>query len=362
MRNLLRGARAGMLRLFGSRGRTPAKTVLDDVTAFWAQYRLNQDPIVAAAAARYPLIPRPFVATYISTLTAIDGNPRVLEYLDAELGLPGRSLVIVDALLKSGVRVRGARCLDVGCSNGGLLLAARNRGAGFCVGIDASAARLSSARMVCAGTGIEFFEADARGELPSDFDVVFCVDVLEHVPGWPRVIERIDKALAPGGAAFVSIHNAQHPASVLSEPHYGLPGLTLLPHDKARACWEQVRGALGNTLDYEVYEWPSHASLRAAAQGLGLTVAPLASAEWMNARFWEGHFERRAALEADVAAALERLPVPDAEAQILRGAVRDYAALYTRDHERFEPQPEAERLDFYLRYYSQPINVLLRRA
>ena len=89
MRNLLRGARAGMLRLFRSRGRTPAKTVLDDVTAFWTQYRLNRDPIVAAAAARYPLMPQPYVTTYISSLAAIDGNPRVLEYLDRSSGYLG---------------------------------------------------------------------------------------------------------------------------------------------------------------------------------------------------------------------------------------------------------------------------------
>jgi 2-polyprenyl-3-methyl-5-hydroxy-6-metoxy-1,4-benzoquinol methylase len=336
--------------------------VLDDVSAFWVQYRINQEPIVAAAAARYPLIPRSYVTIYISSLASIDGNPRVLEYLDAELGLPGRSLVTLDALVKSGVRVRDARCLDVGCSNGALLLAARTLGAGRCVGIDASAARLNSARMVCAGSGIEFLEGDARDELPADFDLVFCVDVLEHVPGWPRAIERIAKALTPAGAAFVSIHNGRHPASVLSEPHYGVPGLTLLPHDEARACWELVRGALGNTLDYEVYEWPTYADLRALAQGLGLAVAPLAAAEWMNVRFWEGHFERRAALEAGVVAALERLPVPHAETQTLLGAVRDYAMLYTRDHERFAQQPESERLDFYLKYYAQPINVLLRRA
>src|SRR5262249_20835713 len=160
----------------------------------------------------------------------------------------------------------------------------------------------------------EFVEGDARDELPKDFDLIFCVDVLEHVPGWSRVIDRIADALVPGGAAFVSIHNAQHPASVLSEPHYGLPGLTLLPHQDARACWEQVRGALGNTLDYEVYEWPSHATLRAAAQGLGLTVAPLTGVEWMKERFWEGHVERRTKLEDDVAAALQRMPVPGAEA------------------------------------------------
>jgi hypothetical protein len=67
-------------------------------------------------------------------------------------------------------------------------------------------------------------------------------------------------------------------------------------------------------------------------------------------------------LEADAAAALERLPVPDPEAQMLLGAVKDYATLYTQDHERFAQQPEAGRLDFYLRYYAQPINVLLRRV
>jgi hypothetical protein len=42
--------------------------------------------------------------------------------------------------------------------------------------------------------------------------------------------------------------------------------------------------------------------------------------------------------------------------------VNDYATVYTQDHERFAQQPESERLDFYLKYYAQPINVLLRPA
>ena len=67
--------------------------------------------------------------------------------------------------------------------------------------------RLVSARMVCAGSGIEFLQADAREEeLGRQFDLILCTDVLEHVPGWPRVIERIAEALAPAGAAFVSVN------------------------------------------------------------------------------------------------------------------------------------------------------------
>ena len=336
-------------------------STLDDATAFWEQFRADLGPLVQAVAVRYPLVPRPYVEHFLSGLRSIEGNPRVLTYLESDLGAPGRSLALIDALIAGGVRVAGARCLDIGCSNGALLLAAKARGAATCLGLDASAARLVSARMVCAGSGIEFCQADARNELPGEYDLILCTDVLEHVPGWTRVIERLGQALAPAGAAFVTLHNARHPASVLSEPHYGVPGLSLLPSSDAAVLWARAREALGSTLDYDVYEWPSYAELEAIARRLGLSPTPWVDSEWLRGAFWRGYRDRRDALLRDTAAALDHMKLSSADTSHLLSAVTEYGELFTQDHERFERSPQ-DYLKFYLRYYAQPINILLRRS
>jgi len=335
--------------------------VLNDATAFWEQFRTDLQPLVQAVAARYPLGPRPYVERFFSGLRALEGNPQVLTYVESDLGALGRSLALIDILTAGGVRVSGARCLDVGCSNGALLRAAKARGAGRCLGLDTSEERLVSARMVCADSGVEFLKADAREELPDEFDLILCTDVLEHVPGWARVVERIAKALAPAGAAFISLHNSRHPTTILSEPHYGIPGLSLLPFSEAAPLWARVRGALGNALDYDVYEWPSYTELATIARSLGFTPTPWTDSAWMRAPFWHGYQDRRDALLCNVATALDRLTLPPADASHLLRAVSSYCELLVQNHERFE-RTVNNRLEFYMLYYAQPINVLLRQA
>ena len=336
--------------------------MISDAAAFWQQFRTDRGQLVDTLAARYPLVPKAYVEHFVNCLDSIDGNSRVLTYVEADLGAPGRGMELIDSLIAGGVRVAGARCLDVGCSNGALLLAAKARGAGQCLGLDTSEARLVSARMACAGSGIEFRQADARQPaLDGTFDLVFCTDVLEHVPNWPWVVARIEAALAPSGAAFVSVFNASHPATVLSEPHYGLPGLALLPADEATAIWARASEIVGNPLPYDVHEWPSYAELAAASGAVGLTTMPWVGSEWMSDPFWEGYRERHAVLLSDATAALERVGLPPHDSRRLRHAIAGYGYRFIADHERFERIPEM-RLELYATYYAQPLNALLTRA
>jgi hypothetical protein len=147
---------------------------------------------------------------------------------------------------------------------------------------------------------------------------------------------------------------------VLSEPHFGVPGLCLLPADEAVPLWERVRERLGNRLAYDVYEWPGFAEIDAAAAGLGLTRAPWTDIEWMTASFWKDVDERWCDLQRDVAAAFERLGLPSDDARRLDRAVREYGERLLDDHARFDPGA-GDRLGLYMRYYAQPLNVLLRR-
>jgi SAM-dependent methyltransferase len=312
-------------------------------------------------------VPRDYVEAYLQGL--IDGhagNPRVTLYLDSELGAAARQARLVAELEALEGPLRGRRCLDVGCSNGALLLAARAAGASTLVGLDVSEERLASARRLCAGTGIELLAHDVVGGLPEGclpFDVVFCTDVLEHVSSAPRALRAIAAALAPGTSsyAYVSVFNPRHPSCVAAEPHYGVPGLVLLDPPDARAVWLSVRDGLGSALDYEVSEWPDFPSLAAAAAEAGLAVRVLDGAP-PGRRFWRGYEERMEDLLATVRTGLAGLSLSAAHRDLLTARVSAYARRYLADHEAFASAPEEAAAGFHATYYAQPLRVVLRRA
>jgi len=93
----------------------------------------------------------------------------------------------------------GARALDVGCGGGLLSEALASRGANV-IGIDLAEASLEAAR-------VHASEGSAAVERPASFEVITCLEVLEHVPEPSRVVEACAALLAPGGHAFFSTLN-----------------------------------------------------------------------------------------------------------------------------------------------------------
>jgi SAM-dependent methyltransferase len=89
--------------------------------------------------------------------------------------------------------------LDLGCGEGALLQAAGLRG----IGVDLNPERLALA----VEKGLRVVRADG-GSLPfadDTFDVVVCMEVLEHVPRIEPVISEVARVLRPGGRWIISV-------------------------------------------------------------------------------------------------------------------------------------------------------------
>lgn len=122
-----------------------------------------------------------------------DINPLRLNYIDERAHLPGKKVV------------------DVGCGGGILSEGLCQRGA-YVTGIDMGEAPLSVARLHGLESGVEVdyrqmtVEALAEAEAGT-YDVVTCLEMLEHVPDPASVIAACAKLLKPGGALFLSTIN-----------------------------------------------------------------------------------------------------------------------------------------------------------
>ena len=115
------------------------------------------------------------------------------------------------AWIRERARLEGRDVLDIGC--GGGILAESMAAAGARVtGIDAAEAPLAVARLHLAESGADVTyeqttaEAFAAGQ-PGRFDVVTCLEMLEHVPEPSKVVAAVARLLRPGGHAFFSTIN-----------------------------------------------------------------------------------------------------------------------------------------------------------
>ena len=119
------------------------------------------------------------------------------------------------------VRLAGKRVLDVGCGGGILSDSMARRGARV-LGIDLATKPLRVAELHAleAGTeGVEYREVAVETlaeESPEAFDVVTCMEMLEHVPDPASVVRACARLAKPGAWLFLSTINRNPKAFVLA--------------------------------------------------------------------------------------------------------------------------------------------------
>jgi 2-polyprenyl-6-hydroxyphenyl methylase/3-demethylubiquinone-9 3-methyltransferase len=122
-----------------------------------------------------------------------DINPLRLKWINDRVGLSGKKV------------------LDVGCGGGILSESMAALGAQV-TGIDMGEAPLAVARLHLKESGhkVEYRRMSAEEcarESAGEFDVVTCLEMLEHVPGPSSVVEACAQLVKPGGQLFFSTIN-----------------------------------------------------------------------------------------------------------------------------------------------------------
>jgi len=154
--------------------------------------------------------------------TLHDINPLRLDYIDRAAGLAGKSV------------------LDVGCGGGILSEGMALRGAQV-LGIDLGETHLKVAELHTLESGVEVeyrriaVETLAE-EHPESFDLVTCMEMLEHVPDPSSVVRACARLVRPGGQVFFSTlnRNLKSYALAVVAAEYVLGMLPRGTHDYAR--------------------------------------------------------------------------------------------------------------------------------
>lgn len=167
-------------------------------------------------------------------------NPLRLKWMDAAVSLSGK------------------RVLDVGCGGGILAEAMAQKGAQV-TGIDLAERSLNVAKLHSLESGVAVdYQLIAVEKLaedqPESFDVVTCLEMLEHVPDPASVVRSCARLVKPGGHVFFSTIN-RNPKAYLLAVVGAEYVLNMLPK---------------GTHDYEKFIKPSELASWARSAGLSL--------------------------------------------------------------------------------------------
>ena len=139
---------------------------------------------------------------------------------------------LVCDILESFQPLKGLKILDVGCGEGGTSLALVERGAQI-TAIDFNPKRVEKFRkkVFTAGVDLSIKVGNAQNlNFPNEaYDCILLQDVLEHLPHPEKAVQEINRVLKRNGLVYISTPNRWSPLNFISDPHWNLPVVSVLP-------------------------------------------------------------------------------------------------------------------------------------
>ena len=174
--------------------------------------------------------------------------------------------------------LEGKRVLDIGCGGGILADSMARKGANV-LGIDLSTKALRVAQLhalEAATPNVEYREISAEGlaaEMPGSFDVVTCMEMLEHVPRPESVVQAAATLVKPGGWVFFSTINRNAKAFLMA-----IVGAEYVLNMLPRGTHEYLKFIKPS----ELAAWSRGAGLQ-LLQTQGMQYNPLTRRYWLSA-------------------------------------------------------------------------------
>ena len=187
-----------------------------------------------------------------------DINPLRLDYINAAVSLNGK------------------RVLDVGCGGGILSESMAHKGA-IVTGIDLGEKALKVAQLHRLESGVEvdyrLISAEALAtEVQDAYDIVTCLEMLEHVPDPASIVAACAKLVKPGGHVFFSTINRNPKAYLFAVlgAEYILQMLPKGTHDYAKFIKPSELARFARQTDLSVIDQ------------VGMSYNPITRRYWLN--------------------------------------------------------------------------------
>lgn len=212
------------------------------------------------------------------------GHPRRNAWRDYALSGEQRSDPVLDRI-EQILDLSGRILLDLGCGDGGFAVAATRRGCSV-IALDVCTKTLqrASARCLwrqvtvdlCCGSGLLLPILDGT------CDAVILQDVIEHVPNPSTLLQETFRVLRRGGVCYVSAVNSQYLPYILSDPHWGVFGITMLPRSLCRFI---ISHLLKLDPNYDVWQLPSQLKLEEWLSSSGFCIVSDTSTASLRFKF-----------------------------------------------------------------------------